>query len=152
MLKCVLGAGGGVGTTEARTHCIKLVVKLLFEGKLPSIANCSMVWCVLCNAMGLAESPDSIVFAGPDNYKLIQVIDRALHDCDSLMDGTSFLLRQSAGAFLYITSCHFIISKEGDGDIKGGGNAELSKEQMAILLGSLQHLQDETDVICLQPC
>ena len=150
VLKRAMGAGGGVGTTEARTHSVQLVAKLLLEGKLPSIANRSMAWCVLSNAMGSAESPDSIVFAGTDNYKLIQVIDRALHDCDSSMAGTSIPLRQSAGAFLYNTSRHFTLSKEGDGDIIGGGIAELSEEQMAVLLGSLQHLQDETDVICLQ--
>jgi hypothetical protein len=66
------------------------------------------------------------------------------------MDGTSISLRQSAGAFLYNTSRQLTLNNECDGDIEGGGNAELSEEQMAILLGSLQHLQDETDVICLQ--
>ena len=148
-----MGAGGGVvGTTEARAHSVQLVAKLLLGGKnLSSMVNRSMAWCALSNAMGSAKSPDSIVFASTDNnYKLIQVVDRALHDCDPSMDGTSISLRQSAGAFLYNTSRHFTLNNEGDGDTKGGGNAELSEEQMAILLGSLQHLQDETDGICLQ--
>lgn len=153
VLKRATGAGGGVvGATEARARSVQLVAKLLLGGEnLPSMANRSMAWCVLSNAMGSAESPDSIVFAGTgNNYKLIQVVDRALHDCDPSMDGTSISLRQSAGAFLYNTSRHFTLDNEGDGDTKGGGNAELSEEQMAILLGSLQHLQDETDGICLQ--
>ena len=150
VLRRRVGVGGSVGTTEGKTHSVQLVAKLLLEGKLPSIASCSMGWCILCNAMGSTKSPNSIVFAGTDNYKLIQVINRALHECDSSMDGTLFPLRQSTGAFLYNTSRHFTINKEGDGDIKGAGNARLSKEQMANLLGSLQHLQDKIDVICLQ--
>ncbi len=151
VLKRATGAGG----EAQRAHSVQLVAKLLLGGggKLPSMASRSMAWCVLSNAMGSAESsPGSVVFAGgtDDNYKLIQVVDRALCDCDPSMDGTSVSLRQSAGAFLYNTSRHFTLNSEGDGDAEGGGNAELSEEQTAILLGSIQHLQDETDGVCLQ--
>ncbi|KAL3794990.1 hypothetical protein ACHAW5_002159 [Stephanodiscus triporus] len=135
----------GIRMTEARTHSFQLVAKLLLEEKLSSLANRSMAWCVLSNAMGSTKSPDRIVFDGTDNYKLIQVVDRALHDCDFSKVGTSTSLRQSAGAFLYNASLHLTCNDKGKGEIEGGGNAELSEEQLAILLGCLEHLQDETD-------
>jgi hypothetical protein len=149
VLKRDLGAGS-VGAIETWAHSVQLVAKLLLEDKLSSIANRSMAWCVLGNAMGSIESPDSIVFADSGDYNLMQVVDRALHDCGSLKETSTITLRQSAGAFIYNASRYLTLEGVCNGEVENDGSAELSEEQMAILLGCLEHLQDETDSTSMQ--
>jgi hypothetical protein len=149
VLKRALGAEG-VGAIETWMQSVQLVAKLLLEEKFPSIANRSMAWCIISNAIGFTEFPDSIVFADSDNYNFIQVVDRALHDCGSSKDRSTISLRQSAGAFLYNASRYLTREDVGSGEVEFDGSAELSEKHMAILLGCLENLQDETDDSTMQ--
>jgi hypothetical protein len=149
VLKRGMGAGG-VGAIDTCTRSIQHVAKLLLEDKLSSIASRSMAWCVLGNAIGSIESPDLIVFADSDDHNLMQIVDKALHDCGSLKDTSTIPLRQSAGAFLYNASRYLTSEGVSNGEVENDGGAELSEEEMAILLGCLENLQDEIDSTSMQ--
>ena len=121
--------GEGTSTTTQTTH--QTVTNLLSDNKQTKAVR-SMVWCVLSNAIGSNVPP----------YNFIQVIDQALSDSDSSKDVS---LRQSAAAYLYNSSRYLTI----DNDI-GDEGSDLSEGMMSILLGCLEHLQEESDVTTMQ--
>ena len=120
----------------------KLAADLLLEGKL-SLANQSMAFCVLSNAIGSNNNvPSWMKNDGEDSEMFLQLIDVALKSCDSTVHGASTTpqtsLRQSTVAFLYNVSRKLA---EGDGD----GTDELSEATMSILIGCTENIGDETD-------
>lgn len=121
----------GEGTSSTTQTTYQTVTNLLFDNKQTNAVR-SMVWCVLSNAIGSNVPP----------YNFIQVIDQALSDCDSSKDVS---LRQSAAAYLYNSSRYLTI----DNDI-GDESSDLSEGMMSILLGCLEHLQEESDVTTMQ--
>ena len=123
--------GEGTSTTTQTTH--QTVTNLLFDNKQTKAVR-SMVWCVLSNAIGSNNNVHP--------YNFIQVIDQALSDSDSSKDVS---LRQSAAAYLYNSSRYLTI----DNDI-GDEGSDLSEGMMSILLGCLEHLQEESDVTTMQ--
>ncbi|KAL7543765.1 hypothetical protein ACHAWF_007454 [Thalassiosira exigua] len=139
---------GEVGRSEEPSRSAQLVAHSLIDGEATSPASRSVAWCALSNAAGSADPPDWNVSSHTGCYNLVQVVDRALGDCDPSADGAASSgshasLRRSAAAFLYNASR---LLAEDDG---GGGDAGpdlLSEGAMSVLLGCLERLREETDV------
>jgi hypothetical protein len=142
-------------TNEEQSISTELVAKMLLEeGKL-SLANRSMAWCVLSNAIGSNNDSPSWMTATDDGSKgdgetFLQLIDNALRDCDPMVDGASssthVSLRQSGSAFLYNVARKLAAGNGSDGD----GTDELSEATMSILIGCLENIGEETDVTALK--
>ncbi|KAL7533857.1 hypothetical protein ACHAXR_007869 [Thalassiosira sp. AJA248-18] len=148
-------SGDTSANSEERSQSTQLVANLIFGDKLSSVATRSMAWCVLSNAMGSTQHSDSNVPSGKNSYKFNQTIDRALSDCDPSKDGASspsqVSLRQGASAFLYNSSRYLTIDSGGTGDDAAEDDGtDLSEGMMSILLGCLEHLNEETDVTTMQ--
>eukprot|EP01083_Nonionella_stella_P246316 855319_1 len=105
-----------------------------------------MAWCVLSNAMGSTQSPDWNISAGNNDHKFIQVVERALGDCDCSKDGASLAseisLRQSVAAFLYNSSRYLTVNNEETKTASDESKTDLSEGMMSILLGCLEHLHE----------
>ena len=112
---------------------------LLIDDKL-SVANLSLAYCVLSNAVG-TKTPK---WMDSDKDKFQELIDRAMVDCDQSKEGPStqaqISLRQMAAALIY-NSSRLVGSK----DVKQ--HDELSEVEMSILIGCLERLQTETDEV-----
>lgn len=127
-----------------QSQSTQLVASLLIENKLASFANRSMAWCVLSNAIGSSLPP---AWSVTDTQKFVQLVEKALSDCDCSKDDAqqNIPLRQSAAAFLYNSARHLTIGTAG-----GDESDELPETTMSILLGCIDHIQEETDVTTLQ--
>ncbi|KAL9183818.1 hypothetical protein ACHAXT_004674 [Thalassiosira profunda] len=136
-------ADKATATSEESTQSGQLVASLIIEEKLSSLANRSMAWCVLSNAVGSAQPPN---WKDVEGHTLIQVIEKALSDCDPSKDGASSpthaSLRQSAAAFLYNSSIYLTVASDESGD--------MSDCMMSILLGCLEHIHEQKDATTIQ--
>lgn len=147
----VLGQPLVADTTKnnEQTQSTQMVANLILEGKVTSLATRSMAWCVLSNAMGSTQLPGWVASTGTNSHDFIQAIERALGDCDPSTDGASsathISLRQSVAAFLYNSSREMTINNDAN-----DSSTELSEGMMSILLGCLEHLNEETDVTTMQ--
>ena len=116
-------------------------VRSLLLSDMLSLANLSMAYCVLSNAIG-TKAPK---WVGSDKDRFQQLVDRAMVDCDISKEGPStqaqVSLRQMAAALIYNSS-----------RLVGNKNAnkhddDLSEVEMSILVGCLERLQTETDEV-----
>ncbi|KAL3803859.1 hypothetical protein HJC23_004021 [Cyclotella cryptica] len=142
--------------TPNREQCIstQLVAELLLaedgENKL-SLANQSMAFCVLSNAIGSNNEAPTWTRkkdGSGDSDMFLQAIDRALRCGDPTVDGSSSMahvsLRQSAVAFLYN------VARKVAEDGGNGGTEELSEAAMSILIGCIENIGEEKDVTTLK--
>ena len=124
-------------TNDEQCASTKLVAGLLLEGgsdnNALSLANQSMAFCVLSNAIGSNNHLPTWMKTqdgnNNDSDSCLQIVDAALKSMDPTVDGASSAphvsLRQSAAAFLYNVARRL---SEGDGD----GTDELSEATMSI--------------------
>jgi len=133
---------------EENSQSTEFVADLLLENKLESMTNRAMAWCVLSNSIGTKHLPSWTSSSEGNNQsdKFLQLIDRAVNDCDpSAADASTAphqSMRQSACAFLYNTSRRLTAGRNDDG---ADGKSELSEATMSILIGCLENLGEETD-------
>jgi len=133
-----------------------MVVEMLLEEKpqlVSSATTKSMAWCVLSNAVGSKNPPNWFDgLSESTNEKFLRLIDLALNDGNPTSDASSsqtdISLRQSAVAFLYNVS-HQLAHREGSKAPQAEENEELSEAVMAILIGCLENLMEEKDVVSL---
>jgi hypothetical protein len=128
---------------------IELVADLLLDDKLGSPTNCSLAWCVLSNVIGSKHLPSWATTEGNgQSSKFLQLVDRALNDCDP--SSSDAKICGSASAFLYNTARQLT----GDSNVNDGtdgSNGELSEAAMSMLIGCLEKLDGngETDDVTL---
>ena len=125
----------------------RLVAELLLEEKL-SLANQSLAFCVLSNAVGSNNNiPSWLKSDGKETDFFLQLIDVGLRKIDCTIDGSTTTahvsLRQSAAAFLYNVTRRLA---EGEGD----GINELSEASVSVLIGTLENIRDEQDATTLK--
>eukprot|EP00986_Skeletonema_menzelii_P004767 scaffold1670_cov73-Skeletonema_menzelii.AAC.3 len=130
---------------EEESKSTEFVADLLLGNKCESVPS-SMAWCVLSNAFGSKELPSWTTEGSNQSGKFLQLIDRAVNDCDpSIVDASApshKSLRQSASAFLYNTSRQLTAETKFS---CADGNSELTEAIMSILIGCLENIGEETD-------
>ena len=100
-----------------------------------------MAWCVLSNTFGSKQLSSWACSEESNNSdKFLQLIDRAMNDCDP--SSAHVTLRQSASSFLYNTA-RLTPDTKAQHSASDGSN-ELSEATMALLIGCLENLSEDT--------
>ena len=114
---------------------------MLIQNKFNSLSTRSMAWCVLSNAFGSKQLSSWACSEESNNSdKFLQLIDRAMNDCDP--SSAHVTLRQSASSFLYNTA-RLTPDTKAQHSASDGSN-ELSEATMALLIGCLENLSEDT--------